>query len=372
MTSIEQQIVDLREKKSLLTGPEGQLVLAVSSAFNNMTFILANVLNESQNGVDSPYLLALLRHAGPHDQFVTFNWDTLLDRSLAATGCWTPSAGYGVQFSGELHGAWGPAGTAKGCNLGGECSWKLWKLHGSTNWLVPYSGVGPDLTFTSIIRTKKVFLYWHSSFAVPVYRNRWRGGYVPTCYGYYPPNLPATMFDPQELQMPDGHTMVQFVLRMFTPYDEGADTDIPSAPLLVAPVKNKLYAEYAHVLDPLWAGAREALTAADRIVILGYSFPATDTRARELLWYALSAAPGSKDLVIVDPSAEDVRMRLDPSLVSLARSIETHCKTLEDYVDELDEGVPARMEEMIVDNREIADWLKLLEGLYRGGMRPTT
>ncbi len=78
------------------------------------------------------------------------------------TGGWNPNTGYGLTFRAVLDGSWKDA-------FGGEAkfptNWKLLKLHGSTNCLVPYMGVEfKDWEFqTFVAGTDNVFLYWHSS-----------------------------------------------------------------------------------------------------------------------------------------------------------------------------------------------------------------
>ena len=99
-----------------------------------MNFIFANVLNEAQNDASTSLYQMLLETCGPNDSFVTFNWDTLLDRGLADCGGWSPRDGYGVTFALSLDGTWKK-------RLPGrpqyEIQWKLLKLHGSTNRLFP-------------------------------------------------------------------------------------------------------------------------------------------------------------------------------------------------------------------------------------------
>jgi len=79
--------------------------------------------------------------------------------------------------------------------------WKLFKLHGSTNWLVPYMGADfQTLEYKSIIpHSEDVFLYWHSSLPYATHKSRWTGGYVPTTYCYYPPNIPGEYFNQAQL-----------------------------------------------------------------------------------------------------------------------------------------------------------------------------
>lgn len=192
MTSVEVGIDELRKKKAkrALTADEMGDRFSLSAAFNNISFICANVINETQNGPLDPVYRFLLDFCGPEDVFVTFNWDTLLDRALASTGGWSPNSGYGIDFTASLDGNWRKRVIG---SVAYKTKWKLLKLHGSVNWLVPYTGVRLDtLEYSSIAPcSKQVFLYWQSMSRYKTHRGRWRGGYAPTCYAYYPPNLPG-------------------------------------------------------------------------------------------------------------------------------------------------------------------------------------
>ena len=102
-----------------------------SKAYDQMIFLIAHVLNEIQNGPISDPYTRLVHASDASDAFITFNWDTLLDRALLESGRWTPDTGYGVLFESLLDETWRePRAT--------ESEPKLLKLHGSTNWLVNY------------------------------------------------------------------------------------------------------------------------------------------------------------------------------------------------------------------------------------------
>jgi hypothetical protein len=95
LTSIEKTIEELKRKKRKrrLKAEEFGDAWSYATAFNNMNFIFANVLNESQNGASTSLYHILLEMCSPNDRFVTFNWDTLLDRALADIGGWSPQDG---------------------------------------------------------------------------------------------------------------------------------------------------------------------------------------------------------------------------------------------------------------------------------------
>ena len=93
MTSIEGEIEHLRAQKAQhdLTEKEMLKAFSVAQVFSNMNFILANVINEAQNGASESLYRYLLDFCGPNDAFITFNWDTLLDRALLSTEGWSPN-----------------------------------------------------------------------------------------------------------------------------------------------------------------------------------------------------------------------------------------------------------------------------------------
>ena len=275
-------------------------------AYDQMLFMIAHVLNEIQNGPVSDAYNSLVGGSDASDTFITFNWDTLLDRAIYETGSWVPDKGYGVRFLRILDRGWRePAETTS--------TMQLLKLHGSTNWLVNYVtyrldtgervmidapvGVGrppnsdaleidmrgqrPDAGVSRHIPGAA------DPAASPIcvvdpreyytaYKDRWRTGYRPFSY-FFPPDHP--------------------------------DTGVPLMPLIVAPVLFKMYEEFSHVLDPIWEKAHQAVSEAERIVIVGYSFPRTDFRAIDLLRQALATEP-YPEVTVVNPDADAVRQRL--------------------------------------------------------------
>jgi hypothetical protein len=247
-----------------------------------MVFILANVVNEAQNGPSFSLYHILLKLCGPNDTFITFNWDTLLDRALADTGGWSPDDGYGLSFSSALDSIWKHRVEP---SRSFPTKWKLLKLHGSTNWLVPYTGVFfENLDYISIVpKSSEIFLYWQSTLPYETHNGRWRGGYASTCYCYYPPNLPIAAFSHKQLSPEPGRTFISATLRFYSPFTEPSDKGVPSSPLLILPVRQKRYDMYQSTIETLWQQSADALRTAGKIVIVGYSFPSTDARPLELL-----------------------------------------------------------------------------------------
>lgn len=291
--------------------------------YDEMLFLIAHVLNEIQNGPISNLYSTLVNISNDQDVFITFNWDTLLDRSLMSVGNWRPDDGYGVSFLKLYDKGWKDPkpNTIKP---------RLLKLHGSTNWLVPYitwrldtgercmispadtksaTTLGWDYQFDPVARDAGIRLHigngpWtskpipqppdrfshpictvDSSVYYPCYKDRWRTGYSPFSY-FFPPDHP--------------------------------ETNVPLMPLIVAPVLFKMYDEFAYVLDPLWKVAEKEVQLADKIVIIGYSFPTTDDRAIDLL--RIAAARQEQPIIeVVNPHPEHV-VNLLISLVGFAET----------------------------------------------------
>jgi hypothetical protein len=370
MTSIEDGINELRQKKTKrsLTADEMSSGFSLSTAFNNMSFICANVINESQNGPVDPVYRSLLDFCGPEDVFVTFNWDTLLDRALVATGGWSPNGGYGLSFAASLDGEWRKRVAGA---VGHKTYWKLLKLHGSVNWLVPHTGVKLDtLEYTSIgPSSKKVFLYWQTTLPYQTHRGRWRGGYAPTCYGYYPPNLPVQYFRPQHIAVPKGHVLLSVTpISVYAALKEPNDPGVPSSPLLITPVRQKAYASYGRTIGSLWSQAEAAIKNAARLVIAGYSFPETDTRAVGLLRKAIESG-AMASVEVVAPDADEIVARLKENI---GESDKLHARpmTLADYVFGVLGGTaPIRMIEAAETSPEVKAWLQRVLLLYAAGLR---
>lgn len=104
MTSIEADIAQLTAKKRAgeLDPEDMSKGYSLASVFNNLGFILASVVNETQNGPSESLYRYLLDFCGRDDAFITFNWDTLLDRALVDSGGWSRQRWIWVAFCGGL------------------------------------------------------------------------------------------------------------------------------------------------------------------------------------------------------------------------------------------------------------------------------
>jgi hypothetical protein len=274
------------------------------------------------------------------------------------TGGWNPNIGYGLTFRAVLDGSW--KNTFEG-NVKFPTNWKLLKLHGSTNWLVPYMGVEfKDWEFRPFVAgTDEVFLYWHSSLPYATHMNRWRGGYVPTTYCYYPPNLPADFFSQEQLSAPPGKAFLKATQRFLSPFKEDDPTgSIPSSPILITPVRQKKYDIYKTSIESLWSQAAKGLEDANRVVIAGYSFPPTDTRALDLFRALLRARGKELSIEIVAPDAADIANRIGKDYLGYAKEVKLHTKIFEEYVELLSESMPSLMRQAATEDTEVLAWLE--------------
>jgi hypothetical protein len=365
MTSIESKLEELKAKKKKrgrLSANDFGDMFSYATVFSNMNFIFANVLNESQNGASTSLYHMLLETCGPNDSFITFNWDTLLDRALTDSGGWTPQHGYGVRFASILDGTWKN-------KIGGKrqykTNWKLLKLHGSTNWLVPYLGINfQSLKYISIVpKSDRVFLYWHTSLPYPTHNGRWRGGYAPTCYGYYPPNIPGRLFNRAEISAGPGKVFLRHTPRLFSPFPESSDPGVPSSPLLITPVRQKKYDMYASTIGSLWKQAAKNMETADRIVIVGYSFPPTDVRTIALVRDTLRKRRGEIQLEVVAPGVKEILGRIGDDALSLAKTVRPFDMTFDQYLEHIGSNVAAMMRAAAGASKEVQNWVMTLLGL---------
>src|SRR5712691_3702248 len=63
-------------------------------------------------------------------------------------------------------------------------------------------------------------------------------------------------------------------------------------------------------LEPLWAEARRAIAVAEEVVVIGYSFPPTDTQAAGLFLATVPAVCSDRRIEIVNPHPESATATL--------------------------------------------------------------
>ena len=57
-------------------------IVHYGKAFNQLVFLFSSVINEVQNGIESEFHKNLVLNLKSNDSIITFNWDTLIDKSL--------------------------------------------------------------------------------------------------------------------------------------------------------------------------------------------------------------------------------------------------------------------------------------------------
>ena len=102
-------------------------------------------------------------------------------------------------------------------------------------------------------------------------------------------------------------------------------------PILVTPVLNKRRFLDQPVFARLWRRAVEELSSCKRLVVMGYSFPPTDIRTKDLLRRAFQKRPPA-EVVVVDPDPTVVGTVLD---LTHAKAASATFASVEEYVQSL-------------------------------------
>ena len=304
LSEIDSQLSDASRLESMDFGD----LVTYSRAYDEMIFLFSSVLNEIQNGPVSPQYSAFVSLLEPTDSLITFNWDTMLDRALYESGRWTPDSGYLLDFEALYENGW-----RKPSTILANATYELLKLHGSTNWLMPYWSVHfgyRKRAFGNPMvdpHNPPIFCFVRSDRTYPTFKDRSRPGYQPFSYYYYPPDLPISGGPP-----PDRTWISVSVNLLSDEFVKVSEGGFPSAamPAIVAPVRYKQYGIIGGALDKIWAEAESRVSVCDELVLIGYSFPPTDTRAWELLERACSRRDSRLRVTVVNPHADELVTRL--------------------------------------------------------------
>jgi len=188
------------------------------------------------------------------DIILTFNYDLACERALRKASLWEIGDGYGFDVaSGQLP----------------RSKVKMLKLHGSINWLgLIFGGIAGGSSASSVYGPRPC-----------VFGDRYFS------YLGYPPEFRD-------------------------PLARGI-TNTGGEPSVILPALHKIFfnetfagRELEPFWDALWGLAGEALHATDKIVIIGYSMPQADERARELLMKGSN--PDAEILVFSGGSTPDI------------------------------------------------------------------
>ncbi len=219
----------------LMTCPPGSGTAALGVA---RPYVLSNLKEAIRDHFDSirstpaPLYDGLARLLRPGDSVITFNYDLAVERALHTAGLWDIKAGYGFSIeNGEQH---SPV--------------EVLKLHGSTNWRALLSS---GMTGSFVGNGKSL-------------------GDRPVLF--FRPDLEYLGYQ-------------DFVDPCCSRLNKAA-----SLPVMIMPALPKTFhfvttfgEEWKVFWDGLWRRAKCALQTADEAVVIGYSMPTVDERARTML-----------------------------------------------------------------------------------------
>lgn len=326
----------LSEVEDLISRPEDVRSLDIgqkhrfSRVYDQSVFLFCSVLNEIQNGPVCRNYSKLVSQLGAGDVLITFNWDTLLDRALSESGRWCPQDGYEMSFKGFYDNGW-----CQPASVASESDCRLLKLHGSTNWLMPYRTLNFETCERSFanrsvtLTDAPIYCFVRSEDCYPTYHSRSRAGYQPFSYFNDPPDLPFQ----------DNHPKDEYgVIAITTAYDlpehgtvHKAGLPRASMPMIIAPVRHKEYDLCGNALGNLWTLSSRAIAECSELVIIGYSFPETDVRAWDLFEGAVAARGSKLKVQLVDPYPDGLLMRMQDRLGECC-TIDVHQCTFEEFI----------------------------------------
>jgi len=268
-------------------------VLWAAKILNELVFLFTSVINEVQNGPISRVHQNIARSLASDDRVLTFNWDTLMDRALAAETSWRTDFGYVVVPRLIHRNGWVVPGPGVGETP------LLIKLHGSTNWLTSYNSMEDGKA--SLMQTSDpstLYVYESTDKPYATFAGRFMSGYEPFSYGYYPPNIPD---DPGK-SAPEGYVLFRARPKFaWMPDGTAPEAGLPSMPLIIPPAKAKTYDLFGSLFKSIWAAAEDSLSQAEHIILIGYSFPRTDHQSNTLFKNAFSRRNSMPRVSIIDP-----------------------------------------------------------------------
>ncbi|HDY69029.1 MAG TPA: hypothetical protein ENH85_14720 [Candidatus Scalindua sp.] len=312
------------EQRLFSSSPDQKDWLLYYRAFNQLIFIFSSLINVIQSGPISQPHINLVRATSENDTFLTFNWDTLLDRALMKQTNWIMDSGYGFKPEKIYKDQWCLPDLSQNV-----ITPKLIKLHGSTNWLTTYpvfDGKG-GMKLNQVVPPETVYLYESTIHPYSCWKGRFKGPMEDTAYYYYPPNI----LDEIGIPPPDGYSSVRMNINMpGMPSSTAEEKGIPSIPLIIPPVKKKTYERFGSLFPELWRKAEDSLACADSIIVIGYSFPKTDVKTIELFKKSFIKRKTMPKVTILDPNPEEI-VRLIEIEFGIRKDV---IKVIKEYFDE--------------------------------------
>lgn len=230
--------------------------------------VLCGSILATTRDVQCEYHAALAEWLTPGDAVASFNYDLLIDRALRNTGRWFADDGYGLAFH------------RIGARLASDVSWrppkatasyvKLWKPHGSLNWLYPVDS-------------------WESVVHLDLHGRPRR-------------DIPALMYCLEDMdpQFEEHHPLYEWWER-YEHQTEDYTYDLHS--VIVPPTIAKPYRSFEPFIGPIWASIlRSLIVDCEELFLIGYSIRPDDARSWWLFRKAASESQSLKRIVVVDPS----------------------------------------------------------------------
>ncbi len=232
---MERILTDLHDR------PDGSPAATVSrmhcgdmiGAFNVAIPELFHGLRRNTSSSPDLYTALAREKIQPGDAIITFNYDLACERALRNAGLWEVGDGYGFDL---------------GLESIPPSKVKLLKLHGSTNWMGILFGGNIGFSQASSVYDQRPALFGKRDFTFLGYGENTR--------------------DPLTANI----------------------TRTGGSPALILPTLYKNFfhqTTFGHEWEPFWDGiwrqAGESLRASERLVIVGYSMPIADERARDLI-----------------------------------------------------------------------------------------
>ena len=327
--NIEDIHSEINEKliESLQKSPKHGLTdIQLWKANAQLVFLFNSVINEVQNGETSKIHSNFIKSINNEDSIITFNWDTLLDRALKEEYTdWTTDGGYFVRPKAVYRDQWvfseNKIITTKKCPL-------LLKLHGSTNWLTSHiTQENGKITLSQTERNDAFYVYESCVNPYATFKGRFMPGYEDFSYGYYPPNIP------EKMKIPEGYSLFKLNIdsdpRIINNLDSD-DSGLVSMPLIIPPIKHKDYDLFDGIFNMLWDKATEEIVKAQKIFIIGYSFPVTDTKSINMFKKAFTKRQDMPKVIIINPNPNEVKDRF----IYEFGINESHMRVYADYFDE--------------------------------------
>lgn len=307
-THVEEKLLEQMKENSIWNN------IYYYKAYLQLIFLYTSIINEIQNGPISNAHVKLVKSLRKDDSIITFNWDTLIDRALSEHTNWKTDFGYCLKPEKIYKDQWTDV---ENCTHNYT---KLIKLHGSTNWLTTYPQPDKEqlLKLNQKIDNSSFYIYEHAYSPYHCYDGRFKGPYEPFSYFYYPPNIlddialeenkNKVMFKAGVMNQPEAKKIYEELLgrELNIPQRTGLEKGVITMPLIIPPVKDKKYTLFANLFIELWETAKDEIINANEIIIIGYSFPRTDTRTIQLFREAFCKKKKLPKVVIVNPEPDEI------------------------------------------------------------------